>query len=469
MGFFESVVPGSGKNAVTSRSLPKGASRSRHPESAVFPADFNNGIITSFTRESEVLSEVVLIRVSFILGRMKLLRTFAAALLIGALLFPVMPGPVRAQDPPRFALQDGDRVVLAGDGLIEHAQHFGYIEAALSVQRPGLAFRNVGWSGDTVSGEARDHYTHPPTGFEHLVEQLTAPQPTVAVLAYGGTLAFENDDALSEAVDGYHTLLDTLATRDIRCVLVSPIPHDEHASPHPDVAALNEQLATVRDAFREVAAVRECGWVDLFDAMAGEYEQAAQQGGSLTGNGVRLNEAGYRVLARRLIQAMEPLPPDLSADLALDLDTGEITGGTPYGSGEQETGAYVIIPNRLPYPGEARNMIITGLSRGTYRLTAGEQTLAVGTARAWQEGIAVYYPAEIEQLAALRRAIVEKNRLYFRQYRPQNETYLVGFRQYEQGQNAPELTELDPIIHEKENEIGRLCMGRPLVFTLTRE
>ncbi len=401
---------------------------------------------------------------------MKPLRTFAAALLLGALLSPVIHEPVRAQESARFTLQDGDRVVLAGDGLIEHAQHFGYIEAAVTVRRPGLTFRNVGWNGDTVSGEARDHYTHPPTGFDHLVEQLTAPQPTVAVLAYGGTLAFENDDALSEAVDGYHTLLDTLAARGIRCVLVSPVPHDEHMSPNPNAAALNEQLAAVRDAFREVAAVRECGWVDLFDAMAEEYEQAAQQGeAGLTGNGVRLNEAGYRVLARRLIEAMEPLSPDLSADLALDIDSGEITGGTPYGSGEQETGAYVIIPNRLPYPGEARNMIITGLSRGTYRLTAGEQTLAVGTARAWQEGIAVHHPAETEQLAGLRRAIVEKNRLYFRQYRPQNETYLVGFRQYEQGQNAPELTELDPIIHEKENEIGRLRMGRPLVFTLTRE
>ena len=251
---------------------------------------------------------------------------------------------------------------------------------------------------------------------------------------------------------------------------MSPIPHDEHASPHPSVAALNEQLAAVRDAFREIAAVRECGWVDIFDAMAEEYERAAQQGGAgLTGNGVRLNEAGYRALARRLIETMEPLPPDLSADLALNIDSGKVTGGTPYGNSENATGAYVIVPNRLPYPGEARNVVIAGLSRGTYRLTAGGQTLAVGPARAWQEGIAVYYPAETEQLASLRRAIAEKNRLYFRQYRPQNETYLVGFRQYEQGQNAPELTELDPIIHEKENEIGRLRMGRPLVFTLTRE
>jgi len=48
-------------------SLPKGASRPRCPESAVFSADFDDGIMTSYPREREVLSEEVLIRVSYIL------------------------------------------------------------------------------------------------------------------------------------------------------------------------------------------------------------------------------------------------------------------------------------------------------------------------------------------------------------------------------------------------------------------
>lgn len=400
---------------------------------------------------------------------MKPLRPLAAALLLGALLFPIRRGSAQAQDPPRFFLEDGDAVVLAGDALVENAQHFGYIEAALTVRRSGLTFRNIGWSGDTVFGEAREHYTHPPTGFEHLVEQLTSPKPAVAVLAYGGGLAFENDDALSEAVDGYHALLDTLAARDIRCVLVSPVPQDERTSPNPNAAALNERLAAVRDAIKEVAAVRGCGWADVFDAMAEEYEQAAQQGETLAEHGIRLNEAGYRALARRLVETMEPLPPDLSVDVSVDADSGTISGGARREDAEQEPGVYRMIPNRLPYPHETRQVTITGLPRGTYRLAAGGQTLAAGSARAWREGLSIRPPAETEQLTALRRAIVDKNRLYFRQYRPQNETYLVGFRQYEQGQNAPELTELDPIIHEKENEIGRLRMGRPLVFTLTRE
>ena len=400
---------------------------------------------------------------------MKPLPPFAAALLVGALLFPIRRGPAQAQDPPRFFLEDGDAVVLAGDGLVENAQRFGYVEAALTVRRPGLTFRNIGWSGDTVFGEAREHYTHPPTGFQHLVEQLASPKPSVAVLAYGGGLAFEDDDALSRAVEGYHALLDTLAARDIRCVLVSPVPQDERASPNPNAAALNERLAAARDAFRKVAARRGCGWADVFDAMAEEYERAATEGKTLAEHGMRLNAAGYRALARRLVEAMEPLPPDLSTDILVDADAGTISGGARREGSEQEPGVYRMIPNRLPYPHETRQVTISGLPRGTYRLKAGNQTLATGSARAWQEGLPARPPAETEQQTALRRAIVEKNRLYFRQYRPQNETYLVGFRQYEQGQNAPELTELDPIIHEKENEIGRLRMAPPLVFTLTRE
>ena len=400
---------------------------------------------------------------------MKPLRTLAAALLPGALLCMIGPGSAQAQDPPRFFLEDGDAVVLAGDGLVENAQHFGYVETALTVRRPGLTFRNIGWSGDTVFGEAREHYTYPPTGFEHLVEQLTSPKPSVAVLAYGGGLAFEDHEALSEAIEGYHALLDTLAARDIRCVLVSPVPHDEHASPNPNAAALNERLTAARDAFRDVAARRGCGWADVFDAMAEEYAQAASEGNALTEYGVRLNEAGYRALARRLVEAMEPLPPDLAVDVSIDGNSGAISGGARRDGDAQEPGVYRIIPHRLPAPGETRRIAIAGLPRGTYRLSAGGKTLAEGSARAWREGLAVRHPAETRQRAALRRAIVEKNRLYFRQYRPQNETYLVGFRQYEQGQNAPELVELDPILHEKENEIGRLRRASPLVFTLTRE
>jgi len=56
----------------------------------------------------------------------------------------------------------------------------------------------------------------------------------------------------------------------------------------------------------------------------------------------------------------------------------------------------------------------------------------------------------------LRAAIVAKNRLYFDRWRPQNQTYLFGFRKKEQGQNAKEIVEFDPLIEMAEKDIAEL-------------
>ena len=112
------------------------------------------------------------------------------------LLLAALPVLVQAQAVTPFELQDRDRVVLVGDGLIERAQRYGYLELALTTPWPdrALTVRNLGWSGDTVRGEARDHYTNPPTAYEHLIEQITTPDPTVIILGYGGALAFKEAD-----------------------------------------------------------------------------------------------------------------------------------------------------------------------------------------------------------------------------------------------------------------------------------
>ena len=58
--------------------------------------------------------------------------------------------------------------------------------------------------------------------------------------------------------------------------------------------------------------------------------------------------------------------------------------------------------------------------------------------------------------AALTAKIKDKNRLFFHRWRPQNETYLFGFRKHEQGNNGVEIPMFDPIIAEREKEIGTL-------------
>jgi lysophospholipase L1-like esterase len=54
----------------------------------------------------------------------------------------------------------------------------------------------------------------------------------------------------------------------------------------------------------------------------------------------------------------------------------------------------------------------------------------------------------------LREAIRRKNELFFHRWRPQNETYLFGFRKHEQGNNAVEVPQFDPLVEAAEARIA---------------
>ena len=71
-----------------------------------------------------------------------------------------------------------------------------------------------------------------------------------------------------------------------------------------------------------------------------------------------------------------------------------------------------------------------------------------------------------DEYESLRATIVEKNRLYFHRWRPQNETYLFGFRKAEQGKNAVEIPQFDPLVERLEKEIARLRQPVPHTYQL---
>ncbi len=76
---------------------------------------------------------------------------------------------------------------------------------------------------------------------------------------------------------------------------------------------------------------------------------------------------------------------------------------------------------------------------------------------------------EFDQVEALRREIVRKNELYFYRWRPQNETYLFGFRKYEQGQNAREIPLFDPLVSVSESSLAGLRLPAPHDYVLMPE
>ncbi len=70
--------------------------------------------------------------------------------------------------------------------------------------------------------------------------------------------------------------------------------------------------------------------------------------------------------------------------------------------------------------------------------------------------IAISLPNDPKLDDQLREAIIAKNELFFHRWRPQNQTYLFGFRKHEQGQNAKEIAEFDPLVEEMEKKIAQL-------------
>jgi len=65
-------------------------------------------------------------------------------------------------------------------------------------------------------------------------------------------------------------------------------------------------------------------------------------------------------------------------------------------------------------------------------------------------------PWKVERWEPLRQVILAKNELFFHRWRPANTTYLTGFRKHEQGQNAKEIAQFDPLVAAKEEEIWKL-------------
>ena len=113
---------------------------------------------------------------------------------------------------------------------------------------------------------------------------------------------------------------------------------------------------------------------------------------------------------------------------------------------------------------------ITDLEPGTYVLKIDGQPMQKATAAQWGQGQIIPTTApEFHQAEKLRQAIIAKNQLFFYRWRPQNETYLFGFRKHEQGNNAKEIPMFDPLIEQDEAEIAKLRTPTAHRYEIVRE
>jgi lysophospholipase L1-like esterase len=301
-------------------------------------------------------------------------------------------------EPPKpFEFKDGDRIVWLGNTLVEREQRYGYWETALIAANADkkITVRNLGWSGDTVFGDARAGFDNAAKGFERMVSLTLELKPTVIFIAYGTNESFEGKDGLPKFEKGLEKLLDALKPAGARVVLFTPVPFD--TSPRfTEAKTRNAMLQQYADAVKRIAGERKLSCADLYATVLKRYEdyeklrqmKAIRDDESLTDNGMHLSEDGYRVTTLSFVQSLGMV--------------GEVPS------------------------------CLTGFEM----------------------------PAVLKQLnknlEPLRQAILTKNEQFFNKWRPQNETYLFGFRKHEQGKNAKEIVEFDPFIAKAEDEIEKL-------------
>jgi lysophospholipase L1-like esterase len=392
---------------------------------------------------------------------------------LSPLLF-LWPSGARAAGP--FALADGDRVVFLGSTLIEREQRYGYWETALTSRYPDrkVVFRNLGWSGDTVFGHARAGFGSVADGFKHLKEHVLSLKPTVIILGYGTNESFDGPEGLPRFVEGCKTLLNALAPTKARIVWLSPLRQEKLPAPLPDPAAPNRNLRLYADAIKELARQQDQLFIDLYDLLG--PEGTFRPDTLLTDNGIHLTAHGYWHAALALERGLGLKERAWLLDLKAD-GTVVAAQGTQVKAADARGLSFEVTDAVLPVapcpdkdtralPGTARVLRLQGLAPGKHTLMIdGKPVLTAATAD-WARGLELPGGPERAQAEQLRQAIIAKNRLYFHRWRPQNETYLFGFRKHEQGQNAREIPQFDPLVAQMEDEIVKLSTPRTHTYAI---
>lgn len=377
-------------------------------------------------------------------------------------LFSTLPIPsVSAQTKPAeaFTLKDGDRVVFLGNSIFENDFQYGYLELALTTRfaDKGVTFRNLGWTGDNVWGEARSTYTNPPTPYEHLMEDITKTQPTVVFLGYGGVEAQEGQAGVPHFKEGLNKLLDKIEELGAKAVLLSTIPVVSSDTAQ-RIDQRNADLELYSKAISEVATQRKKQFIDIYNPILNTSKKE-----SIIENTVHLNELGYYYLATTLEKALGLDAAKATTAIAIANNKAEVSNGRSLTPDKEGVLAKFAVDNKyLPLPSpksaswivdNARIVKISGLKKGYYTLVSENNEVASASAKDWEKGVEIKQGPQFAQVAEIRNMILRKNELHFFQYRPLNQTYIIGFRRYEQGRHVKGLEEQNILIKWLEGQI----------------
>jgi lysophospholipase L1-like esterase len=371
-------------------------------------------------------------------------------------------------------IRDNDKIALLGNTFIERAQKYGYIETAITSANPdkNLTFRNLGWSGDTVFGHSRSYFGPPSEGFNRLQKLIEAEKPTLMLLNFGANASYEGEAGIEKFVQGYERLIKMLqeASPNARIALLTPLPQEQLPPPLPPADKHNAELAMYRNAIVKIGEKHGFVVVDLFEAFGeGTHGNLTNAIDPLTDNGLHLTQGGYWYAIPTIQMAF-----------------GQQSKPWKHTVNYQNKASFTFQPKQLMAPPVPEHtscllnlhhghknrpqLIIKNLPKGKWKVTdAAGNVLASETAEKWATGLRLNITPDAQQAEQLRQAINQKNRLFFHKHRPQNETYLFGFRKHEQGNNAAEIPKFQPLIEAKEKEIAKLRVPQAYKLTISKE
>ena len=304
-------------------------------------------------------------------------------------------GPsARAADAPKFELKDGDRVLFIGDTFFEREGDYGHIETRLTAAFPdrNVTFRNLAWAGDTPMGRARASFDWN----KPETEWLKRVKEQVALVK--PTVAF-----LSYGMTAALELAETKAEE-------QPVKLEKFKA----------DLGKLMDAINEVSGQKVrfviVGPLKILPSglMAGETPHVNEAFSKARASISAIDSASRTVAVSR---SQHPLS---LATILEDQNVDVRYGGRPDG----------IHPDESLYGSVAWRVC---------------------------EELHISQPAlSRNESAPLNSAIRKKNELFFHRWRPENWTYLFGFRKGEQGQNGVEIPRFDPLIAQWDARIAKL-------------
>ena len=299
--------------------------------------------------------------------------------------------------------KSNDRVALIGSGMIERARLNGELETSLQLspgkEVNGLRFRNLGWSGDSVFNDSRAYFGKPNEGRKRLRKLVSEWQPQVVMLNYGASEALSVDQGWT----------------------------DDRSAAARSAGGMEKSLAVFIEGYQQlIDDIKKDASKNLREIVIISPPPFENLGAPLPDhkeNNARL--AKFCDALRSLAEKNQVRFVDLFAIFEGDKFSGELAT-TP-----------------LTHDG------LHFSDKGYQQLA---QKLALGL------GYPSHTPSDAAQPAIekMRQTIIEKNRLFFHRWRPANETYLFLFRKREQGENAKEIPQFDPLISAQEKQIESL-------------